>query len=174
MYSKIALVGLFCVACASAAPTIALAAFPAVTLGVGTTTGVLSAAQVTVAAAAIAGLAIAKEALFLASAADARGKRSTTEVDFSDMFESIEAKDPADCAKLLVCEAFAKPDSEINGEELAIRGLFDDLSLIQPNAFGKFQLAAYMGIHKDQAVCRQTYTKCPISVTALSNLLNVQ
>ena len=171
MYSKIAL-GSLSMACVMAAVSASFAAIPAVTLTAGSTAFVLSSAQATVGVAALAGLAIAKEALFLAS----RAKRDveTVSVDFSDMFEGVDAKDPADCAKLLVCESFAKPDAELNGEERAVRGLFDDLSVIQPNAFGKFQLAAYMGLHKDRAVCKQAYDKCPISVSALSNLLNVQ
>ena len=173
MFSKIA-IGSLSMACVMVAASASFAAIPAITLGVGSTSLVLSSAQATVGVAALAGLAIAKEALILASNSR-RGRRDVSStVDFTDMFESVDAKDPADCAKLLVCESFAKPDTEINGEERAVHGLFDDLSVIQPNAFGKFQLAAYMGLSKDASVCKQAYDKCPISVSALSNLLNVQ
>lgn len=171
MFSKIA-IGSLSMACVMAAVSASFAAIPAITLGVGSTAYVLSSAQATIGVAALAGLAIAKEALILSSRRTRRDIQPT--VDFSDIFESVDGKDPADCAKLLVCEAFAKPDTQINGEERAIRGLFDDLSVIQPNAFGKFQLAAYMGLSKDASVCKQAYDKCPISVAALSNLLNVQ
>ena len=165
-----------CVACSTATFV-----FPAVTLTSGTagTTGYvaagLSATSVAVGAAAIAGLAIAKTALFLAYQADQRrrAKRSTvTPIDFAPMFEGI--ADTDDCGKLLICHSFAKEEGKRTGEEKAIINLFDNLSVIQPNAFGKFQLAAYMGLNKDRAVCAQAFNKCPISVSTLSNLLNVQ
>jgi len=175
MFSKIAVILPCLLSATTASP---FAAFPAITLGVGSTTGVLTAAQTTVAVAALAGLAIAKEALILAARADANRKRRDVEeqliVDFTDMFEGIEAKDPAGCAKLLVCEAFSKPEFELNGEERAVRGLFEDLDTIQANAYGKFQLAAKVGAEKGETACRQIYSKCPISIPALANLLNVQ
>merc|ERR1719210_2616118 len=93
-----------CVACSTATFV-----FPAVTLTSGTagTTGYvaagLSATSVAVGAAAIAGLAIAKTALFLAYQADQRrrAKRSTvTPIDFAPMFEGI--ADTDDCGQLLL------------------------------------------------------------------------
>jgi len=163
-----------CVACSTATFV-----FPEVTVASGTagTAGYvvagLSATQVAVGAAAIAGLAIAKTALFLAAQADSRrrGKRSTVApIDFAPMFEGI--TDTDDCGKLLVCSAFAS--SNPTGEEKAIINLFDNLSVIQPNAYGQFQFAAYAGTFKNPALCIERFAACPVSVETLSNLINVQ
>jgi len=165
-----------CVACSTATFV-----FPAVTLTSGTagTTGYvaagLSATSVAVGAAAIAGLAIAKTALFLAYQADQRrrAKRSTvTPIDFAPMFEGI--ADTDDCGKLLICHSFAKEEGKRTGEEKAIINLFDNLSVIQPNAYGKFQWAAYAGSFKDSRICVERFSACPVSVDYLSNLINVQ
>jgi hypothetical protein len=150
--------------------------FPAISLTAGTgtaaTVGLLSASQVTIGAAAIAGLAIAKSALFLAAQADRRGKRSTTEFDFSPMIASV--ADENDCGKLLICHSFAQEDAKRTGEEKAIINLFDNLSVIQPSAYGKFQWAAYAGSFKDTRICAQRFSACPVSAEKLSNLISVQ
>jgi len=152
--------------------------FPAITLTSGTGTAAvtagLSATSVAVGAAAIAGLAIAKTALFLAYQADSRRRhrRSTTEIDFAPIFEGIADSD--DCGKLLICHSFAKDHAKRTGEEKAIINLFDNLSVIQPNAYGKFQWAAYAGSFKDTAICVQRFSACPVSVEKLSNLISVQ
>ena len=124
--------------CLAATATAFGPAFPAVALTLGTNPGtalILSSAQVTLAAAAIAGLAIAKEALTLAAVADSkRGggrsasrhhhhKREVTPLDFSQMFEGVDAQDSADCGKLLVCHSVAKPEAVRSHEEQAIADL---------------------------------------------------
>jgi len=163
---------LACVACSTATFV-----FPALTVTSGTGTSAvvagLSATQVAVGAAAIAGLAIAKTALFLAYQADQRrGKRSTQEIDFAPMFESIADSD--DCGKLLICHSFATEEGKRSGEQKAIINLFDNLSVIQPNAYGRFQWAAYAGSFGDSRVCVERFSACPVSVQTLSNLINVQ
>lgn len=176
MFSKfVALASVLAVATA----TIELAAFPAATLLVGSAPGtafVLSSAQVTVAAAAVAGLAIAKQALTLAAVADSgrRGKRAALQLDFSQMFEGVDAQDSADCGKLLVCHSVAKDQILRTGEERAIAALFDDVEAIQANAYGKYQWAAYAGSFKNPTLCAQRYSTCPVNPEALSNLINVQ
>lgn len=161
-----------CVAC-----TTATFVFPAVTLTSGTgataVTAGLSATSVAVGAAAIAGLAIAKTALFLAYQADnRRGKRSTQQIDFAPLFEGIQDTD--DCGKLLICHSFATEEGKRTGEEKAIINLFDNLSVIQPNAYGRFQFAAYAGTFKNPALCAQRFSACPVDVQTLSTLINVQ
>lgn len=150
--------------------------FPALTLTAGTgTTAVaagIGATNVAIGAAALAGLAIAKSALFLAAQADRRGKRSTTEFDFSPILAGIEDAD--DCGKLLICHSFAQEEGKRTGEEKAIINLFDNLSVIQPNTYGQFQWAAYAGSFKDTRICHQRFSACPVSVEKLSNLISVQ
>merc|ERR1719445_624670 len=149
--------------------------FPALTLTSGTAaTAGISATSVAVGAAAIAGLAIAKTALFLAYQADSRRRhrRSTADIDFAPMFAGI--ADADDCGKLLICHSFAKDQSQRTGEEKAIINLFDNLSVIQPNQYGKFQWAAYAGTFKDTAIRVQRFSACPVSVEKLSNLISVQ
>lgn len=152
--------------------------FPAATLLIGSAPGtafVLSSAQVTLAAAAVAGLAIAKQALTLATVADSgRGKREALQLDFSQMFEGVDAQDSADCGKLLVCHSVAKDEVLRTGEERAIVSLFDDVEAIQPNAYGKYQWAAYAGSFRNPTLCAQRYSTCPVNPEALSNLINVQ
>ena len=171
MYSKIALGGLaFAAALACAAATFDL------TLTLGTTAYVLTATQVSVAAASVAALAIAKQALTLAAIADSRrGKREIpTPLDFSVIFEGIDQSDVAGCGKLLVCHAMAKDDSQKTNEEKLIANLFDDLSTIQPNAYGRYQWAAYAGSFKNPTICAERYGQCPVSVEELANLINPQ
>merc|ERR1712026_581610 len=133
--------------------------FPAVTLTSGTAgtasyaAAGLSATSVAVGVAAIAGLAIAKTALFLAAQADARGKRSATDIDFAPFFEAIPDND--DCGKLLICHSFAKADGQRTGEERAILNLFDNLSVIQPNAFGRFQCRLCRILQEPPDLCRE-------------------
>jgi len=179
MCSKIAFGGLV-LATAMAVSSATLPAFGAATITLGTTAFVASGGQVAVAAAAIAGLAIAKEALILATLADAkrgrlRGKRQATEVmDFSAMFDGIDKQDVADCGKLLVCHSVSKDEAQRSGEEKAVANFFDDFTTIQDSSYGKFQWAAYAGRFKNPTICYQRYNKCPVSVEALSNLISVQ
>ena len=79
------------------------------------------------------------------------------------MFEGIDAQDQYECGKLMTCYAFAKNPEKLTEEERAVIGLFDDLANIQPNAYGKFQWAAYAGSFKDTAICVQRFSACPVS-----------
>jgi len=180
MCSKIAFGGLtLAAAMAITSATVSLPAFGPLAVTVGTTAFVASGGQVAVAAAAIAGVAIAKEALILATLADAqngklRGKRSASQaMDFSAMFDGIDKQDIADCGKLLVCHSVAKDEAQRSGEEKAVANFFDDFSTIQDSAYGKFQWAAYAGSFKNPTICYQRYNKCPVKVEALSNLISV-
>ena len=172
---KIALASL-AVAALVAGPASATLTFGAATLTVGTTAYVLSGTQVTLAVAAIAGLAIVKEALILSHLADSRrrGKRQVDAIDFTSAFWAIYAQDTEHCGKLLVCHAFATEGAEQTSEEKAIMTLFDDLSLIQHNAFGKYQWAAYTGTFKNPAICEQRYSTCKVDVDTLTNLVKVE
>lgn len=164
---------LFCCVAAASATFV----FPAVTLTSGTAgtaayaAAGLSGTSVAIGVAAIAGLAIAKTALFLAAQADARGKRSATDIDFAPLFEAIPDND--DCGKLLICHSFAKADGQRTGEERAILNLFDNLSVIQPNAYGRFQWAAYAGSFKNPQICAERFSACPVPVERLANMIQV-
>lgn len=143
----------------------------------GTPALVLTSTQVAVVVSAIAGLAIAKSALILAVLHDkqkGRKRREATQFDFSMMFEGIDQQDFDHCGKLLVCQSFAKPEHKRTGEEKAVVGLFDDLSVIQPNAYGKYQWAAYAGTFSNPAICQERYSSCKVQGDILSNLINVQ
>jgi len=160
--------------------TVALPALGPLTLTIGTTAFVATAPQVAVGVAALAGLAIAKEALLLATIADqnrGRGKRSAPvaeSIDFSAMFDGIDKMDVADCGKLLVCHSVSKDEAQRTGEEKAVANFFNDFSTIQQNAYGKFQWAAYAGSFKNPTICYERYSQCPLEVEALSNLISVQ
>ena len=173
--------------CLAATATAFGPAFPAVALTLGTNPGtalILSSAQVTLAAAAIAGLAIAKEALTLAAVADSkRGggrsasrhhhhKREVTPLDFSQMFEGVDAQDSADCGKLLVCHSVAKPEAIRSHEEQAIADLFEASEPVQANAYGKYQWAAYAGTFKNPQICAERYSSCPVNPQSISRIVS--
>jgi len=175
-YSKIAMASLlFAAACSLSSATFV---FGASTLTLGGTAYVLTAPQVAVATAAVAGVVIAKKALLLAylsSRRNGRGKRELpASLDFAPMFDAIDKQDTADCGKLVVCHSFAVDEAKRTSEEQAIVEFFDDLTVIQPNSFGKYQWAAYAGTFKQPTICFQRYGKCPVKVEALSNLVNFQ
>jgi len=100
-------------------------------------------------------------------------RRRDAEVDLA-LFEAIDEQDPLHCAKLLVCHSFAKDEAMRTGEERAIVNLFDDLTVIQENAYGKFQWAAYAGTFKNPSTCHERYSQCPVNVEELGNLVKVQ
>lgn len=143
------------------------------TFTAGSTAYVLGAASVTNGAIALGLLGVAKAALLGASLASrSRGKRSVTDLDFTDMFNSIDAEDQSGCGKLMVCHAFAKSPEALTSEEKAVVGLFDDLSVIRPDAYGKFQWAAYTGTFKNPVVCQERYAGCPVPAEKLANMIN--
>ena len=143
------------------------------TVTAGSTAYVLSAAAATNGAIALGLLGVAKLALggaYLASRS--RGKRSVSDFDFTDMFNSIDAEDQSGCGKLMVCHAFAKSPETLTSEERAVMSLFDDLSVIRPDAYGKFQWAAYTGTFKNPVVCQERYAGCPVPADKLANMIN--
>jgi len=157
----------------SALVAMCTATFP-LTFTSGSTAYVLSAAGTTNAAIGLALLGITKIAVLGAIAAS-RSKRSVgAPIDFTQMFEGIDAQDQYECGKLMTCYAFAKNPEKLTEEERAVIGLFDDLANIQPNAYGKFQWAAYTGTFKNPVVCHQRYNSCPVSAEKLSNLVSVR
>jgi len=184
MLSKIAFGGLIlATAMTFSAATVALPAIAPLVLTVAGVGYVATAPQVTVGLAALAGLAIAKEALILATINDQatgaiRGKRDAAELDapFAPLFDGIDTMDVADCGKLMVCHAVALEDAQRSGEEKAIARLIDnpeDLSAIQTNAYGKYQWAAYAGSFKNPAICTERYNKCPVKIEDFANLIRV-
>lgn len=154
----------------------------------GTTSGAvltLTGGQLAAGVLALGALALVKGALAAAYLYDRRrgisyarkgrrGKRDATEIDFVPMFEAIDAQDADDCGKLLVCHSFAKPAHLRNGEEKSIVNLFDDITVIQHNAYGKFQWAAYAGTFQNPTICLQRYSKCSLNVEALANMIQIQ
>lgn len=146
--------------------------FPALLATSGTVAYTMTGAQVGVAMGGIAALAIAKSALLIATIGN-RGKREATQLDFSFMFDGIDKSDIGDCGKLLVCQSFAKDEAQRTSEEKAIVDLFDDLSVIQANAYGKYQWAAYLGNFKNPAVCKERYNKCSENVDYFANLIEI-
>merc|ERR1712168_7137 len=143
------------------------------TFTAGSTAYVLGAASVTNGAIALGLLGVAKAAL-LGAALARRGKRSVTApIDFTQMFNNIDEQDQSNCGKLLVCHAFAKTPEKLTAEEKAVVGLFDDLSVIQPNAYGQFQWAAFTGTFKNAAVCKERYASCPVQPDKLGQLINL-
>lgn len=159
-----------------------MATFDPVSITVGTTAYTLTGAQVALAAAGIAGLAIAKKALLVAALSRGRGRRdisqnlvSQTPINFAPMFDSIAQQDVADCGKLLVCTAMAKTEGDLNSEEKLITELFDDLEHIDPNTgYAEYQVAAYAGTFKQPEICLARYSRCPISTSDLGTLIKVQ
>ena len=153
------------------------AATDPLTLTVGSTAYYLTASQVTIAAASIAALAITKELLILTELTR-RGRRdvnsiSQTPVHMEPFFDSIARNDIADCGKLLVCHSMAKVDS-LTSEEKAITKLFENFEVINPNSgYAEYQLAAYAGSFKQPELCTARYSRCPVSVSKLGELIKV-
>ena len=157
----------------------AMATHP-LTLTLGSTAYVMTAGQVTIAAASIAALALTKELLILADLGKFRGKRdlnsiSQTPVEFGAYFDIIAKSDVDDCGKLLVCHSMAKSFHELTSEEKAITKLFDNLEVINPaSGYAEYQLAAYAGTFKHPELCLQRYSKCKVSTKSLGNLIKSQ
>jgi hypothetical protein len=157
------------------------AIFPlgALTITSGGTAFVLSASQVSVAAASIAALAITKELLIKSAISRGRGRRdinsiSQTPVHLEPFFDTIAQSDLADCGKLLVCHAMAKTDNTLTSEEKAITKLFDNLEVINPNTgYAEYQLAAFAGSFKQPELCAARYSRCPVSTSKLGELIKL-
>ncbi|CAB4058172.1 unnamed protein product [Lepeophtheirus salmonis] len=142
--------------------------FDPVTLTVGTTAYVLTAAQTTLGVAALAGLAIAKEKLII-SALSNRGKRDVSavqeakNVDLNAFFWAVGQADVSDCGKLLVCEVMATPTSELKREEELIANLFDNEGkFTADSATNEYQFAAYVGTLQQPQLCKERYATCTV------------
>ena len=154
----------------------AVAAFDPVTLTVGTTSYILTGAQVGVAIASLGALALAKEGLLLAELSRGRGRRDTNSVNvfqIDPLFDAISAVDLADCGKLLVCAVHAKNEADLNAEEARVVKLFKSFNgKVDPlHAQAQYMLAAQTGLYKKPEVCVQQYVKCPYPANQLSALL---
>jgi len=153
----------------------AVAAFDPLTLTIGTTSYVLTSAQVAVAVASIGALALAKEALILNEFA--RGKRDTNAVGgafkMDALFDAIAAVDLADCGKLLVCHVTAKNEADLTVEEARVVKLFKSFNgKVDPlHAQAQYMLAAQTGAYKKPEVCAVQYQRCPYPAGQLSGLL---
>jgi hypothetical protein len=150
------------------------------TLTLGSTAYVMTGAQVTVAAASIAALALTKELLILADLGAFRGKRDTNSIsnaplNFAAYFETIAKADTDNCGKLLVCHSMAKLAHELNAEERAITKLFDNLEVINPySGYAEYQLAAYAGTFKHPELCIARYNTCRTPIQKLREIIKAQ
>jgi len=150
------------------------------TLTLGSTAYVMTGAQVTVAAASIAALALTKELLILADLGAFRGKRDTNSIsnaplNFAAYFDTIAKADIDNCGKLLVCHSMAKPAQTLNAEERAITKLFDDLEVINPySGYAEYQLAAYAGTFKHPELCIARYNTCKTPIQKLREIIKTQ
>jgi hypothetical protein len=150
------------------------------TLTLGSTAYVMTASQVTVAAASIAALALTKELLILADLGAFRGKRDTNSIsnaplNFAAYFDTIAKADIDNCGKLLVCQSMAKPAQALNAEERAITKLFDDLEVINPySGYAEYQLAAYAGTFKHPELCVARYNTCRTPIQKLREIIKAQ
>jgi hypothetical protein len=150
------------------------------TLTLGSTAYVMTGAQVTVAAASIAALALTKELLLLADLGAFRGKRDTNSIsnaplNFAAYFDTIAKADIDNCGKLLVCHSMAKPANALNAEEKAITKLFDDLEVINPySGYAEYQLAAYAGTFKHPELCVARYNTCRTPIQKLREIIKAQ
>jgi len=148
------------------------------TLTLGSTAYTLTGAQVSIAAASVAALAITKELLILADlGAFRKGKRDVnavlnTPLDFSAYFDRIAKSDSDNCAKLLVCHSMAKSEQTLNAEEKAITKLFDNLEVINPySGYAEYQLAAYAGTFKHPELCVARYNTCRTPIQKLREII---
>ena len=151
------------------------------TLTLGSTAYTLTGAQVSIAAASVAALALTKELLILADLwAFRKGKRDVNAVsqaplDFAAYFETIAKSDSDNCAKLLVCHSMAKSEQTLNAEEKAITKLFDNLEVINPaSGYAEYQLAAYAGTFKHPELCIARYSSCRTPIQKLRQIIKAQ
>lgn len=166
-----------------------VSAFDPITLTVGTTAFVASGASVGTAAIVLAGLAIAKEALIFAGiktvqARRNRGRRqadavqeTVAQVDSFDMapiFKAIVESDTDNCAKAMVCHAFATPENQRSPLETKVVHLMGgELQQIHKNpALGVFQVAAIAGnTGHSHELCSALYSSCTKTKEDLANLV---
>merc|ERR1712018_521089 len=130
-----------------------VSAIDPLTLGIGTSTYILSGTG-----AAIASIGVVAAAVKLLPAFGARiGKRDTSgniasEFDIDPLFDAISAVDVADCGKLLICNVLAKPSAELTSEESLVANLFNNFNgKVDPlHSKAQYMLAAQIGAYKNQ------------------------
>lgn len=180
----------------SALSIAAVAAFDPITLTVGTTAFVASGASVGVAAAGLAALAIAKEALIIAAIKTndnrrrgGRGRREaeTAEMeiaaverkvsfDMEPLFKAIIETDTDDCAKKMVCQAFAVSETERTPLQQKVVALMSgQLEMIHEDPeLAVFQLAAMNGMSgRSNKICSTLFKSCPKTHEQLASLVPV-
>merc|ERR1711981_276227 len=166
---------LILIACTSAI----VSAVDPITLGIGSSTYILSGTAAAITSLGI--LAFAKSLLpAFGNLVPRIGKRDTanavSSLDMDPLFDAISSVDVADCGKLLVCHIVAKPEAFLTAEESNVANLFRSLGgKIDPlHSKAQYMLAAQIGSYKKTSLCVQQYLKCPYPADQLSSLLKKQ
>ena len=165
------------IACASSA---IVSAIDPITLGIGTSTYILSGTAAAITSIGVLAFAKALLPAFSGLSLPRIGKRDTnsvSELDMDPLYDAISAVDVADCGKLLVCHVIAKPQSQLTNEENLVANLFKSSfnGKVDPlHAKAQYMLAAQIGAYKKPAVCTKQYLKCPYPADQLSSLLKKQ
>lgn len=155
--------------------------FDPLTITVGSTAYVLTAAQTTAAVAGLAALAIVKEKLFIAalSRGSRRGRRSVDaeedvkSLNLETFYRAIGEYDVADCGKLAVCQVLATPAAQHQKEERLIASLFDDLENVDPaSPSAPYKFAAYIGTLGAPELCVRQYARCPVPAEELVKIVD--
>ena len=165
------------IACASSA---IVSAIDPITLGIGSSTYILSGTAAAITSIGVLAFAKALLPAFSGLNLSGIGKRDTnsvSEFDMDPLYDAISAVDVADCGKLLVCHVIAKPQSQLTNEENLVANLFKSSfnGKVDPlHAKAQYMLAAQIGSYKKPAVCTKQYLKCPYPADQLSSLLKKQ
>ena len=165
------------IACASSA---IVSAIDPLTLGIGSSTYILSGTAAAITSIGVLAFAKALLPAFSGLNLSGIGKRDTnsvSEFDMDPLYDAISAVDVADCGKLLVCHVIAKPQSQLTNEENLVANLFKNSfnGKVDPlHAKAQYMLAAQIGAYKKPAVCTKQYLKCPYPADQLSSLLKKQ
>ena len=165
------------IACASSA---IVSAIDPLTLGIGSSTYILSGTAAAITSIGVLAFAKALLPAFSGLSLPRIGKRDTnsvSEFDMDPLYDAISAVDVADCGKLLVCHVIAKPQSQLTNEENLVANLFKSSfnGKVDPlHAKAQYMLAAQIGAYKKPAVCTKQYLKCPYPADQLSSLLKKQ
>ena len=165
------------IACASSA---IVSAIDPITLGIGSSTYILSGTAAAITSIGVLAFAKALLPAFSGLNLSGIGKRDTnsvSEFDMDPLYDAISAVDVADCGKLLVCHVIAKPQSQLTNEENLVANLFKSSfnGKVDPlHAKAQYMLAAQIGAYKKPAVCTKQYLKCPYPADQLSSLLKKQ
>ena len=165
------------IACASSA---IVSAIDPITLGIGSSTYILSGTAAAITSIGVLAFAKALLPAFSGLSLPRIGKRDTnsvSEFDMDPLYDAISAVDVADCGKLLVCHVIAKPQSQLTNEENLVANLFKSSfnGKVDPlHAKAQYMLAAQIGAYKKPAVCTKQYLKCPYPADQLSSLLKKQ